>query len=190
VVFKDINHNGALDKDEPGIAGAELYTLNGDFITTRVDGFYDLTCEQVENHNLATNFILKLNQNSLPSGYLVRTKNNLEIGSGGSGPLKFDYPVYAPREVHLNLRGDAFRQNSAQLLSKWQLKMQTLLDELGSGPAHLKTKYLSRTDPFVLAQSRTESFRKMIKTLWDQRKNGRKILIEAVIEGKMLEEEK
>jgi hypothetical protein len=188
VVFKDINQNGAFDKNEPGIAGAELYTRSGDFITTRADGFYDLTCEQVENHNLAANFILKLDQNSLPSGYLVSTKSNLEIGSRGSGPLKFDYPVDAPREVHLNLRGDAFRKNSTNLLTKWQSKMQTLLDELGSGPAFLKIRYSSRTDPFVLAESRTETVRQMIKTMWDQRNNGRKLSIEAIIEGKMLED--
>jgi hypothetical protein len=188
VVFKDNNHNGALDLAEPGIARAVLYTLDGDFITTGSDGAYSVTCQEFENHSLAADFALKLDQNSLPTGYLANKEINLEDRLHGSGPLNVNYPVDAPRKVQLNLRSDAFRQNSAHLLSKWQSKMQTLLDELGSGPAHLKIRYLSRTDPFVLAQSRTESVRKMIKTMWDQRKKGRKILIEAVIEGKMLED--
>jgi hypothetical protein len=188
VVFKDNNRNGALDLAEAGIAGAVLYTLDGDFITTGPDGAYSVTCQEIENHSLATDFVLKLDPNSLPTGYLANTEIKLEDRLYGRGPFNVNYPVDAPREVQLNLRSDAFRQNSAQLLSKWQSKMQTLLDELGSGPAHLKIKYSSRTDPFVLAQSRTESVRKMIKTMWDQRKNGRKILIEAVIEGKMLED--
>ncbi|MCK7509894.1 MAG: hypothetical protein MZV70_41605 [Desulfobacterales bacterium] len=63
--------NGYQDKGEPGLAGVRVVSARGLIATTDKYGRYHITCAVVPNENRGSNFILKLDERSLPSGYRV-----------------------------------------------------------------------------------------------------------------------
>ena len=74
-VFDDRNANGYQDAGELGIAGVRLATAKGLLVTTDEHGRYHIACAAVPNGQIGSNFILKVDENTLPTGYDVSTEN-------------------------------------------------------------------------------------------------------------------
>ena len=74
-VYDDMNRNGYQDQGEPGIAGVRLATVKGLIITSDEHGRYHIACADVPNANIGSNFILKVDERSLPTGYRMTTEN-------------------------------------------------------------------------------------------------------------------
>ena len=67
-VFDDENLDGYQNAGEPGIAGARLMTVDGSLITADSSGRFHVPCAVLPDRN-GTNYSLKLDTNSLPTGY-------------------------------------------------------------------------------------------------------------------------
>lgn len=67
-VFDDENLDGYPNAGEPGIAGARLMTVDGSLITADSFGRFHVPCAVLPDRN-GTNYSLKLDTNSLPTGY-------------------------------------------------------------------------------------------------------------------------
>ena len=78
-VFHDRNSNGILDSEEEGIPGVRLATVEGLLIETDGYGRYHIPAVETEFQSLGNrwgkNFIIKLDQASLPQGSRVTTEN-------------------------------------------------------------------------------------------------------------------
>ncbi|WP_420818651.1 DUF7507 domain-containing protein, partial [Paramylibacter kogurei] len=73
-VFDDYNHDGSQNQGEPGLAGVRIVTVGGVLITTDEFGRYHVPCAALPDKH-GSNFILKLDERSLPSGYRMTTEN-------------------------------------------------------------------------------------------------------------------
>ena len=73
-VFNDSNRNGYQDGDEGGIQGVRLVTPRGLAATTDAHGRYHITCATVPNENRGSNFVLKIDDRTLPSGFRPSTR--------------------------------------------------------------------------------------------------------------------
>jgi large repetitive protein len=74
-VFDDKNSNGYQDKGELGIPGVRLATVRGELITTDKNGQYHVPCAMLPDQSIGSNFILKLDARTLPTGYRITTEN-------------------------------------------------------------------------------------------------------------------
>ncbi len=67
-IFDDSNLNGQQDKGEKGLSGVRVVTARGLIATTDEHGRFHITCAAVPDEDRGSNFILKLDERSLPSG--------------------------------------------------------------------------------------------------------------------------
>ena len=74
-VYDDANRNGYPDDGEPGLPGVRLATVNGDIITTDAFGRYHIPCAILADPERGSNFLLKLDNRTLPLAYNVTTEN-------------------------------------------------------------------------------------------------------------------
>ena len=74
-VFDDANKNGYQDKGEDGIAAVRLATVNGLLVTTDDYGRFHVACADIPDEERGSNFIMKLDERTLPSGYRITTEN-------------------------------------------------------------------------------------------------------------------
>ncbi|MCZ6773950.1 MAG: hypothetical protein O7G83_18485, partial [Proteobacteria bacterium] len=72
-VFNDANRNGYQDGDEAGLPAVRLVTARGLVASTDSFGRYHITCAIVPEANRGSNFVLKLDDRTLPSGYRPST---------------------------------------------------------------------------------------------------------------------
>src|SRR5262245_21052388 len=77
-VFNDANRNGIQDEGEKGLAGARVVTPTGLEATTDQFGRYHITCAITPYESRGSNFVLKLDDRTLPSGYRMTT-NQVQI---------------------------------------------------------------------------------------------------------------
>lgn len=90
-VFEDSNGNGYQDKNEPGVPGVRLATVNGQLITTDEFGRYHIACAAVPDARIGSNFVLKVDTRTLPLGWDVTTDNprSIRLTRGKFGELNF-----------------------------------------------------------------------------------------------------
>ncbi|MCK4867040.1 MAG: hypothetical protein KAT39_03240, partial [Alphaproteobacteria bacterium] len=67
--------NGYRDEGEPGVPGVRIATARGLLITTDAFGRYHIACATVPNEERGSNFILKVDERTLPAGYHATSEN-------------------------------------------------------------------------------------------------------------------
>jgi uncharacterized repeat protein (TIGR01451 family) len=95
-VFDDANANGVEDPGEKGIPGVRLVTAQGLLITTDSEGRYHIVCPVLPDAALGSNFIVKLDERTLPSGYRVTTDNpdTVRLTAGKVSKLNFGVTIH------------------------------------------------------------------------------------------------
>lgn len=90
-VFEDYNGNGYQDDGEPGIPSVRLATVKGELITTDEYGRYHIACAAVPDARLGSNFVLKLDESTLPQGWAMTTDNprSVRLTRGKMSELNF-----------------------------------------------------------------------------------------------------
>jgi hypothetical protein len=73
-VFNDANRDGYQDQGEEGLSGVRLITARGLAATTDTYGRYHITCAITPNESRGSNFVLKLDDRTLPTGYRGSTR--------------------------------------------------------------------------------------------------------------------
>src|SRR5204862_7348581 len=71
----DHNGHGLQDEGEQGIPQVRLATARGLLATTDQFGRFHITCAITPHEGRGTNFVLKLDDRTLPSGYRASTEN-------------------------------------------------------------------------------------------------------------------
>jgi large repetitive protein len=104
-VFEDADRDGYQDENEPGVPGVRLVTVNGQLITTDAFGRYHIACAAVPDARIGSNFVLKLDNRTLPLGWDVTTDNprSIRLTRGKFGELNFGV---APKEESSTSPGD------------------------------------------------------------------------------------
>lgn len=77
-VFFDNNGDGMQDEGEEGLADIGIYTVSGQYITTDEHGRFHVNVEDISS-GIGENFILKLDEATLPEGVKVNSDNPIVI---------------------------------------------------------------------------------------------------------------
>ncbi|HZD53983.1 MAG TPA: hypothetical protein VE175_13120 [Woeseiaceae bacterium] len=167
-VYDDFNRNGYQDGDEAGLAGVRVVTARGLAATTDAYGRFHLTCAITPNEARGSNFVLKLDDRTLPSGYRAST-DLVQIKRATRGKaLHFSFGASIHRVVGLDLSDPVFYPDSTEIRRHWQSRFDLLLGELKKGPAVLRLSYLADVEDEGLVKRRLEAVESAIMKAWTE----------------------
>jgi uncharacterized repeat protein (TIGR01451 family)/fimbrial isopeptide formation D2 family protein len=165
-VFDDNNLNGYQDEGEEGLGGVRLVTSRGLAVTSDAYGRFHITCAITPNENRGSNFVLKLDDRSLPSGYRASTRE-VQIKRATRGKaLNFDFGASIHRVVAMDLADPVFETDSTDLRSMWQPRLGLLLEELQKAPSVLRLTYLADVEEPGLVDRRLAAMKARIGSMW------------------------
>jgi large repetitive protein len=165
-VFDDKNRNGRQDDGEEGLAGVRVVTPTGLQATTDKYGRYHITCAIVPNESRGSNFVLKLDDRTLPSGYRMST-DQVQIQRATSGKaLQVNFGASIDRVVSLDLLDAAFEPGMTEIRVQWKPRLNLLLEELRKAPAVLRLSYVADTEDAALVKRRVEAVKRQLTESW------------------------
>lgn len=188
-VFDDKNANGYQDQGEPGIANVRVVTARGLLVTTDAEGRFHVTCADIPNMDRGANFVMKLDERTLPSGYRVTTENPRDVRVTRGKMVKLNFGATVHRVVRLDLNDEAFVPGATDLQAQWQQAFADMVKQLDGRPSVLRVAYDPGGGGADLAKKRLDSVAKAARKLWKDTHNNNKdeaafpLIIETVVEG-------
>jgi uncharacterized repeat protein (TIGR01451 family) len=177
-VFDDTNRNGLQDDGEKGLAGVRLVTVRGLAATTDKYGRYHITCAITPNEIRGSNFVLKLDDRTLPSGYRMSTdKMKIQRAIRGKD-LQINFGASVHRVISIDMLDEAFEPGKTEIREQWKPRLNTLLDELRKSPSVLRLSYVADTEDEALVNQRLEAIKRQLSDAWDTKNSGSMLTIE------------
>jgi uncharacterized repeat protein (TIGR01451 family) len=167
-VFDDANRNGVQDLGEGGVQGVRLVTTNGLAATTDQHGRYHITCATVPNETRGSNFVLKLDDRTLPSGFRMSTKPVQIMRATRGKSLRINYGASIHRVVGLDMADAVFVPDSTEMRPQWKPRISMLLDELKKAPSTLRISYVADVEDPELVERRLAVVKKQIAQAWQE----------------------
>jgi uncharacterized repeat protein (TIGR01451 family) len=171
-VFDDKNANGYQDEGEPGIPNVRVVTVRGLLVTTDSEGRFHIACADIPQADHGSNFVMKLDERTLPSGYRLTTENPRDVRLTQGKMAKLNFGATVHRVVRLDINGDAFASGKMDLLPEWEKALSALADRLSSRPSILRIAYNPGTDDPTLCKERLEAVSKKMNQLWKDKQKG------------------
>jgi large repetitive protein len=166
-VFNDANRNGLQDDGEAGLPGVRVVTAQGLQATTDRYGRFHITCAITPNENRGSNFVLKLDDRTLPSGFRMSTDRlQIKRATRGKG-LKFDFGASIHRVVAIDLSDAAFEPGKTEIRVQWRPRLDVLLGELRKAPSVLRLSYVADTEDEALVEQRVQAVKQQLTEAWD-----------------------
>ncbi len=166
-VFDDKNLNGYQDEGEPGLASARVATARGLVVTTDEYGRYHITCAITPNQDRGSNFIVKLDERSLPSGYRLTTENPRVQRVTRGKIAKFNFGAAIHRVVRLDMADAVFEPGSSEMRPQWKPRLDLLIEQLKVSASVLRLSYLAENEDDGLVEDRLEVVKEMIEARWE-----------------------
>jgi large repetitive protein len=182
-VFDDKNRNGYQDDGEPGLPGVRVATVKGQLITTDKFGRFHVDCADLPDASIGSNFVMKLDTRTLPTGYRLTTENPRDVRLTAGKVTKLNFGAAITRVVKLDLNGAVFQAGSTKLLAAWQAQLATLITTLESEPSTLRLNYYADKEGNDLAQQRLNAVQSLIAQMWKHEGDNYKLPIETRVIG-------
>ena len=177
-VFNDANRNGLQDDGEDGLSGVRVATARGLQATTDQYGRYHITCAVTPNEIRGSNFVLKLDDRTLPSGFRMST-DQVQIKRATRGKaLRFNFGASIHRVVAIDLSDAVFEPAATEIRVQWQPRVDLLLEELCKAPSVLRLSYVADTEDSALVKQRVEAVKQQLTEAWDGANCGYVLTIE------------
>jgi hypothetical protein len=180
-VFDDANRNGYQDEGETGLPGVRLATVKGELITTDKNGRYNVPCAMIPDAVIGSNFILKLDTRTLPTGYRVTTDNPRTIRLTKGKAAKLNFGAAITRIVRLDLKSEAFLEGGTELSPRWAQGIGALVAELEKGESVLRLRYLGAGKDVALGKKRAAAVGRLVQQEWKRRGADYKLVIETTV---------
>jgi uncharacterized repeat protein (TIGR01451 family) len=165
-VFDDANGNGHQDPGEKGLPGVRVVTTRGLAAITDEFGRFHITCAITPLEGRGSNFALKLDDRTLPSGYRLTTPQVLVERATRGKALRFEFGASIHRVVSLDLSDAVFEPGTADMRLQWRPRLDLLLTELRKSRSVLRLSYLADVEDKPLVDLRLETVAKMIRDDW------------------------
>ncbi len=165
-VFDDKNANGYQDEGEPGIPNVRVATARGLLVTTDKDGRFHVACADIPQAQRGSNFIMKLDERSLPSGYRLTTENPREVRTTRGKMVKLNFGAAIHRVVRLELSDAAFQAGKADPAAALAGALDKLPETLRAKPSVVRLAYQSGKEGGDLAKARLRAVRERLEELW------------------------
>lgn len=164
-VFDDIDRNGVQDFGETGMPGVRLATARGLLITTGPQGRYHIACAAIPNPTIGSNFILKLDPRTLPTGYRMVSENPRVIRLTRGKMSKANFATAINQLVTLDLEDGAFLPGRLELAPHIAAELPRLFAALRQREGTLRLNYHAWPgDPS--GQARLDALAKYVAAGW------------------------
>jgi large repetitive protein len=167
-VFDDRNLNGVQDDGEAGIAGARIVSARGHIVTTDKHGRFHLACAVVPNDLRGSNYILKLDDRSLPTGYRVTTENPRVQRATRGKMMRFNFGATLHHVVRVDIGNGVFKPDSIEMRDHWKPRIDLLLAELKKAPSVLRISYLADVEQESLVRQRVAAMKRLLAREWEE----------------------
>jgi uncharacterized repeat protein (TIGR01451 family) len=167
-VFDDANRNGLQDPGERGLPGVRIATARGLIATTDTYGRYHITCAVTPREGRGSNFVLKLDNRTLPSGYRSSTDQLKVLRATRGKAVRFNFAASIHRVIGLDLADAVFEPGTTEMRMQWRPRMQLLMAELKKAPAVLRLSYLADVEDADLVERRLNAVKSEITESWRQ----------------------
>lgn len=182
-VFDDQNANGYMDDGEPGLPGVRVVTLNGVLITTDSEGRYHVPCAAVPDAKIGSNYLLKLDPRTLPTGYQLTTENPRDVRVTKGKVTKLNFGATIAHDVKLDLSAAAFEKGTSDLKTKWVSGVDKLVNVLRKKHASLKIVYHVKGEAPTLAAERVSAMQDTIIFAWENSSPAYDLNVTTSVEG-------
>jgi hypothetical protein len=145
-----------------------LVTARGLAATTDGAGRYHITCAVVPNESRGSNFVLKLDDRTLPSGFRSSTRPVQVLRATRGKALKVNFGASIHRVVGLDIADAVFEPGTVEMREQWRPRIGMLLAELQKGPAVLRLSYLADVEDEALAGRRLDRLKGDIMQAWEE----------------------
>ncbi len=163
-VFDDANANGVQDPGEKGIAGVRLVTVQGLLVTTDAEGRYHIACPPISSDSPASNFVVKVDERTLPSGYRLTTDNpeTVVLTPGKVSKLNFGATIHHVVRVEVN---DAAYQGNALRPAVIE-RLDVLVASLKDQASIMRLAYEAADESDALVNARLQVLKNELAALW------------------------
>ncbi len=180
-VYDDTNMNGYQDDGEAGLPNVRAVTARGLIVTSDQYGRFHITCAVVPNELRGSNFILKVDDRSLPSGYRMTTPNPLVRRATRGKMIKFNFGAALHRVVRLDIADPVFEKGSTEMRLQWASRMPLLMEQLEGKPSILRIAYMAEREDEGLVDDRLKAIRKRVARKWAELGNDNELVIETEV---------
>jgi large repetitive protein len=165
-VFNDVNRNGIQDAGEDGLPGVRLVTARGLHATTDQYGRYHITCAITPHESRGSNFVLKLDDRTLPSGFRMSTDQlQIKLATRGKA-LSLNFGASIHRVVGIDLSDAVFEPGTAEVREHWRPRLDLLVAELRKAPAVLRLSYVADIEDAALVERRMDAVTRHVTDAW------------------------
>jgi hypothetical protein len=146
-----------------------LVTARGLAATTDAHGRYHLTCAITPHESRGSNFVLKLDDRSLPSGFRASTRPVQVQRATRGKALRMNFGASIHRVVGLDVADAVFVPGSVEMRGQWESRVDLLIEELHKNPAVLRLSYVADIESESLVEQRLEAMKDRILAAWEAR---------------------
>lgn len=168
-VFDDKNTNGYQDEGEPGIPAVRVATVNGLLVTTDAEGRFHIACAAIPDADRGSNFIMKLDERTLPTGYRVTTENPRVIRMTRGKMMKLNFGAAIHKVIRIDMRDAAFEPGTTNLRAEWRQQIAALPEKLRDRPGVLRISYVAAGEGDKLARDRLKAVSKTLRDAWKKK---------------------
>ena len=151
-----------------GLPGVQVATARGLRVTTDAHGRFHITCAVVPGEVRGSNFIMKVDDRTLPSGYRMTTENPRVKRATRGKMLKFNFGASIHRVVRLDLADGVFLPGSTELRPQWTSRIEFLITELQKDASILRLTYLGENETRGQVDDRLDAIEDMVAKRWKE----------------------
>ncbi len=183
-VFDDLDKDGYHDQGEPGLGGVRVVSVNGLLITTDKFGRYHITCDAIPADRIGSNYILKLDERTLPTGYRVTSENPRVVRVTQGKLAKINFAAANLRVVNVDLNDLSFKPGQTGLKRSALQDIALILPILSEEKSVLKIVYQASSTPTKLQKNRIKAVKRLIERAWKARDRDYSLEVETDIRRK------
>jgi uncharacterized repeat protein (TIGR01451 family) len=180
-VFDDANRNGYQDAGEKGLPGVRVASARGLLVTSDEHGRFHITCAVTPDADRGSNFILKVDDRTLPTGYRVTTENPRVQRATRGKMMKFSFGAAINKIVRIDVANGVFEPDATEMRIQWKPRMDLLLGELKKAPSILRLAYMAEVEDEKLVAARLKAMKQEIEGLWAQQSGAYELVIETEV---------
>jgi large repetitive protein len=166
-VFDDANRNGRRTTARRGLAGVRLVTARGLAAITDQYGRYHITCAVTPDEARGSNFVLKLDDRTLPSGFRMANEQVQVKRATRGKALRFNFGASVHRVVGMDLADAAFEPGTTRDPDPVAAPTGPAAGGTAKEPAVLRLSYVADTEDAALVERRLAAVKKQINTAWE-----------------------
>ena len=164
---------------EPGLPGVQLSTVDGTIITTDEYGRFSVPCAALPG-DIGANFVLKLDETTLPTGYAMTTTNPRVVRVTAGTMARMNFGATIATIVDIDLTDAAFERGSTTPNAALVEGVRQLVDVLAQEPSVLRLTYYRGNEGSDLARDRLDVLEALIRDRFGGQ-TGRSLPIERTI---------